>query len=79
MNKTGYWFLKVQYFASLSCTLLNISPSQHGLPCKFVLAEDKNLSANLCNYLALIFWSAMLQNVLNNIVTILILQEAVEV
>lgn len=44
-----------------------------------MLAEDKNLSANLCNYLALIFWSAMLQNVLNNIVTILILQEAVEV
>lgn len=54
-------------------------PQQHSLPCKFVLAEDKNLSANLCDYLALIFWPAVLQNMLNDVVTILILQEAAEV
>lgn len=41
-----------------------------------MLAQDKNLSANLCHYLAFIFWSAMLQNMLNDVVTILILQEA---
>ena len=46
------------------------------LPCKFMLTQNKNLSANLCHYLALILWSAMLQNMLNDVVTILILQEA---
>lgn len=51
---------------------------KHSLPCKFVLAEDKNLPANLCDDLALVFWSAVLQNMLNDVVTILILQEAVE-
>lgn len=48
------------------------------LPCKFVLAQDKNLSTNLCHYLALILWPAVLQNMLNDVVAILILQEAVE-
>lgn len=62
----------------------NIQPTLNpyrllSLPCKFMLAQDKNLPAHLCHYLALIFWSAMLQNMLNDVVTILILQEATEV
>lgn len=44
-----------------------------------MLAQDKNLSANFCHNLALIFWPAVLQNMLYNVVTVLILQEAVEV
>lgn len=44
-----------------------------------MLAQDKNLSTNLRHYLALIFWSAVLQNMLNDVIAILILQEAVEV
>lgn len=49
------------------------------LPCKFVLTEDQDLSTNLSDYLAFVFWSAVLQNMLNDVVTILILQGAEEV
>ena len=46
-----------------------------GIPCKFVLAQDKNLPANLCNNLAFVFWPAVLQHMLDYVVAILILQE----
>lgn len=52
---------------------------KYGLPCKFVLAQDKNLSANFCDNLALVLGSAVLQNMLNDVVTILILQKDVKV
>lgn len=48
------------------------------LPCKFVLAEDKNFSADLCHYFAFILWSSVFQHVLNHVVAILILQGAAE-
>lgn len=54
------------------------SSENKNLPCEFVLAEDENLSANLRNDLALVLRSAVLQNVLNDVVTVLILQRAVE-
>lgn len=41
-----------------------------------MLAQDEDLAANLRHYLALIFGSAVLQNMLNDVVTVLILQEA---
>lgn len=48
------------------------------LPCKFVLAEDKNFSTDLCHYFAFILWSSMFQHMLNHVVAILILQGAAE-
>lgn len=82
-----YWYMKylqnVQYICHYQLYLSEIfiytRPSRYGLPCKFVLAEEKNFSADLCNYLTFIFWPAVLQNMLDNVVTILILQEALEV
>lgn len=49
------------------------------LPCKFVLAEDKNFPTDLCHYFAFIFWSSVFQHMLNHVVAILILQGAAEV
>lgn len=48
------------------------------LPCKFVLAEDKNFSTDLCHYFAFILWSSVFQHMLNHVVAILILQGAAE-
>lgn len=48
------------------------------LPSKFVLAKDKNFSTDLCNYFAFVLWSTVFQDMLNHVVTILILQEAAE-
>lgn len=48
------------------------------LPCKFVLAEDKDFSTDLCHYFALILWSSVFQHMLNHVVAILILQGAAE-
>lgn len=62
------------------CLLIFISATafEHSLPCKFVLAEDQNFSANLGDYLALILRPAVLQNMLNHVVAVLILREAVQ-
>lgn len=70
---------KLNSSGSRSKVFILATTPKHSLPCKFVLAEDKNFSANLSNNLALIFWSAVLQNMLNDVVTVLILQGAVEV
>lgn len=41
-----------------------------------MLTEGEDFTSNLCHNFALILRSAMLQNMLNDVVTILILQEA---
>lgn len=43
-----------------------------------MLAQDKNLSTNFSHDLAFVLQSAVLQNMLNDVVTVLILQEAAE-
>lgn len=43
-----------------------------------MLAQDKNLSTNFCHDLAFVLQSAVLQNMLNDVVTVLILQEGAE-
>lgn len=48
------------------------------LPCKFVLAQEEHFSTDLCHNLALIFGSAVLQDVLDDVVAVLILQGAME-
>ncbi len=48
--------------------------SQINWPCKFMLTQSQNLPSDLRHYLALVFWTPMLQNMLDHIVTILILK-----
>lgn len=67
-------FKKTTTHKQVQCTKQNHNPS----PCKLVLAQDENFSTDLCYYLGLVFRSAMLQNMLNDVVTVLILQEAVK-
>lgn len=47
------------------------------LPCEFMLTQYQNLPSDLCYDLALVLGPAVLQNVLDDVVTILVLQEAV--
>lgn len=51
----------------------------HCVPCKFMLTEDEDFPTDLGHDLALVFWPAVLQHVLYDVVTVLILQEAVAV
>lgn len=70
-----------QWFVTLTCTIYSIDSQSNivtSLPCKFVLAEDKNFSTDLGNYFAFILWSTMFQHMLNHVVAILILQRAAE-
>lgn len=39
-----------------------------------MLTQSQNLPSDLCHYLALVFGTSVLQNMLNHIVTILILR-----
>ncbi len=49
--------------------------SHLNLPCKLVLAESQNVASDLSHYLALILSSAVLQNMLDDIVAILVLNK----
>lgn len=68
-------YVSVAYTIDSTNSCGNITTS---LPCKFVLAEDKNFSTDLCHYFAFILWSSVFQHVLNHVVAILILQGAAE-
>lgn len=73
-NSLAQWFVLTWTIYSTG-SRSNIMTS---LPCKFVLAEDKNFSTDLCNYFAFILWSTMFQHMLDHVVAILILQRAAE-
>lgn len=45
------------------------------LPGKLVLAESQYIASDLSNYLALVLSSAMLQNMLDHVVAILVLNK----
>lgn len=45
------------------------------LPCKLVLAEPQNIASYLCHYFTLILSSAVFQDVLDHVVSILVLNQ----
>ena len=53
--------------------------SKETVPCKFVLAKNKNVASEFMNNLALVFRCAMFQDMLNHIVAILILNQSFSV
>ena len=48
------------------------------LPRKLVLTQSQNVSTDLRDNLALVLSSSMLQDVLNHIITILVLKEVIQ-
>lgn len=72
LNVLWWWLQQNLIFSTLQsfCFCRNYS-----LPCKLVLAEPQNIASYLCHYFTLVLRSPVLQDVLDHVVSILVLNK----